>query len=212
MQTNETYLIGVTGSYGTGKSLVGEILSEFGVHVIDTDHIVKEILASENDISKLIVNEFGSIVCKSLNGEFIDRKELADIVFKDEGRRKKLESFVHPEVGKRLTALITDNRDKKVIAVLIPLLFEVNLQESYNETWCVICKEEIQLKRLKKKGITPDQALSRIKSQMPLDKKAALSDFVINNSDSEENTREQVKNRLKRLAQLNHNFHLFSGK
>ena len=209
---NVPYLIGITGSYGSGKSLVGEILSNLGVYVIDTDHIVKEILVSENDISKLIVKEFGNIICKNLAGEFIDRKKLADIVFKDEVKRKRLESLVHPEVGKRLAVLITGNKDKKVIAVLVPLLYEANLQGAYNETWCVTCKQEVQLNRLEKKGITREQALSRIKSQMPLEKKAALSDFVIENSSSEENTKEQIKSRLKKLAQLSHNFHLFSGK
>ena len=96
------YLIGVTGGFGTGKSLVGSILKDAGVFVIDTDDIVKDLLKTNNDTTKKIVNEFGNNVCNFEGAEYISRKKLADIVFNDVAKRKKLEAIIHPMVERKI--------------------------------------------------------------------------------------------------------------
>ena len=206
------YIIGITGSLGTGKSLVGEILSKCTVLVIDTDFIVRDILRAKNPISKSIVSEFGQNILSSNSNEYVDRKILGSIVFKDESKRKTLESIIHPEVIKILKKKITQNSEKAIIAVLVPLLFESNLEKMFDEIWCVICDETIQMKRLQDKGFLLEDAKRRIKAQLSPNEKAKLSDYVINNSGTILETKEQVIKRLKQLAQLNHNFHLSFGK
>lgn len=193
------YLIGITGSIGTGKSLVGDILSEYGALVIDTDNIVRDILSTKNQISQTIVNEFdGSILLQS-SKEYIDRKALAVLVFSDALKRKKLELIIHPEVQRQVEQTVLSNTEKSIIAVLIPLLFECSLEHFYDETWCVICDDAIQLKRLLDKGYATHDAKARISAQFSQEEKAKRADFIINNSGSLLKTKEQVLARLKSL-------------
>ena len=205
---NTPYLIGITGGFGTGKSLTGEILEELGVVVIDTDEIVRNILRTKNNVTKKIQNEFGESIINAKDDEYINRKALANLVFNDDIKRKKLESIIHPEVNKVLEFFISQNRNENVIAVLIPLLFECGLENLYNEIWCVTCKKEIQLERLLKKGITPEDIKLRINSQLPVDTKAKKSDLVIDNSGTVDETKKQITLRLTKLVQSNHSPHL----
>ena len=208
----KSYLIAVTGSFGAGKSLIGEILKDIGVYVIDTDEIVREILKTKNLVTNQIVDEFGDSVVivnkANIDSEYIDKKALSNIVFNDSTKRKKLESIIHPEVEDKLVKLILLNKDKNIIAVLIPLLFECKLEKNYDETWCVFCDEKIQLERLKQRGFTNEGALKRISTQLSQVEKTKRADFVINNSDSVLDTKEQVIKRLKMLVQSNRNLHL----
>ena len=190
------YLIGITGSFGTGKSLVGEILEEIGITVIDTDEIVKNILKTKNNITQKIQDEFGKSVINNEGSEYINRKELAKLVFNNDLKRQKLESIIHPEVNKVLNYFISQNKEKSTIAVLIPLLFECRLESFYNEIWCVNCKRGIQLERLLKKGFLEDEIKLRINSQLPIETKIKRSDYVIDNSGTIEETKKQVLSRL----------------
>ena len=206
------YLIGITGGFGTGKSLAGKILEETGITVIDTDEIVRSILKTKNNVTLKIQNEFGNSVLNDKSDEYINRRFLAAAVFNDNLKRKKLESIVHPEVNKVLKSVISQNKDKDIIAVLIPLLFECKLETDYNETWCITCNSKTQLERLLKKGFTEEEIMARIKSQMPIEEKVKKSNFVIDNSGSKDETKRQVISRLNELVQLNHNLHLSSDK
>ena len=199
------YLIGITGSLGTGKSLVGKILKKLGICVIDTDEIVRKLLSHKNKITKKIINEFGEKV-SAPNGS-INKRCLSSIVFKNKIKLKKLESIIHPEVNKKLESFLKLNKNKKIIAVLVPLLFECNLQRFYDETWCVVCNKKTQFKRLKNKGYKLQEALLRIKSQYPGTKKQKLANFVINNSNTPLITKKQVVKRLMSLGQLVRNRH-----
>ena len=204
----QPFLLGITGSIGTGKSLVGEILKEYSIFVIDTDNLVKEIMSTKNKVTQKIVEEFGGTVISGKKDEYIDKKKLAKIVFEDGFRLKKLESIIHPEVLKLLTDLVNLNKEKSLIAALIPLLFECNLESYFNEKWCVKCDREIQMQRLLSRGYTNKEANDRINAQFTQDEKAKRSDFVIDNSKSKDYTKEQIVKRLKLLVQSNHNFHL----
>ena len=86
------------------------------------------------------------------------------------------------------------------------------MQDLYNETWCVICDKKIQLERLMEKGFSPGEAKGRINAQLPQKEKSKLADYVIDNSGNIEDTKKQVLKRLKELARLNHNLHLFADK
>ena len=192
------FLIGITGSFGTGKSLVGSILKSQKIFVIDTDEIVHNILSNKNNVTKKILKVFGKKV--QAKNDLINKKILADVVFNNQAKRKKLESIVHPEVRKRLLSLIKLNKHKKFVAVLIPLLFESKLERFYDDIWCVTCKEKTQIDRLERKGFKLSEIKARIKSQLFQDKKAKLSDYVIDNSGTIDHTKRQVTKRLRALA------------
>lgn len=190
------YLIGVTGSFGSGKSLIGDILKQTGIFVIDTDRIVGDILRTKNNITKKIARAFGAGIVENTLLGFINKKKLSKIVFSNKSKLKKLESIVHPGVQNRLRKIITKNKNRKVIAVLVPLLFECNLQKNYNETWCVICNKNTQLKRLTNKGFSHSEAISRINAQWSQLRKASLADYVIDNSGFIRETRKRVLKKI----------------
>ena len=197
------YLIAVTGNFGVGKNLIGSILQSKGIAVIDTDDIVASLLASKNPTTEKIAHVFGKAVAG-------DKKALAKIVFNNKLKRKTLESIIHPQVRDRLRQFVKKN--KKMIIVLIPLLFESGMEKNYHEVWCVICSKDVQLKRLIKKGFTLDEIELRLNSQMKQAIKARKADFVIDNSRSIRDSKKQVLKRLKVLAQLTHSPHLFLSK
>ena len=205
------YLVGVTGSFGTGKSLVGNLLKEEGIFVIDTDDIVQNILKTRNKTTQKIVAEFGKSIINNSAG-YISRKKLGAVVFRNKLKRKKLELIIHPEVNRVLVRVISKNKKGGIIAVLIPLLFECGYENFFHEIWCVICKGKVQLQRLQKKGFTLSEAKARIEAQLPIKVKARKVDFVIDNSNDIKSTKKQVEKRFKQLVRLNHNHHLFCGK
>ena len=193
---NKPYLIAITGSFGTGKSFVGDYLSTSGYVVIDTDDIVKYILNNKNNVTGHIVTMFGDLVLNKNSDEYIKRDVLAQIVFKDDKKRKDLESCLHPEVKKVLFSFIQENKNEKIIFILVPLLFEANVQHDYNEVWCIVCDENIQMQRIQDKGFSLEEAKSRIKAQLSQTDKAKHADFVIDNSGQKDKTIEQINNRL----------------
>ena len=202
------FLLAITGGFGTGKSSVGNMLRRLKILVVDTDVLVRDILNNKNKVTEKIVKYFGREIANISANEYINRRRLAEIVFNEPYKRKKLESIIHPEVRSRLSEIIKSNRNKKIIAVLIPLLFESKMQKYYDEIWCVVCKRQIQVKRLKKKGFSLDEIKARINSQLPQIEKAKLSHYIIDNSGTIINTKKQVLKRLKLLVRLNHNLHL----
>ncbi len=208
--SNEPYIIGITGGFGTGKSLVGNILKKQGMYVIDTDHIVKQILSKKNHITKTLLKTFGNKILSKAKSQYINKKVLANIVFKNSNKRKILEKIIHPEVRKKIKYLISHECKFPLIAVLVPLLFESNMASDYDEIWTVSCSKKKQIERLIKKDFTKQDIKARIKAQLPLSEKIKKSDYVINNSGSVTNTKNKVLKRIKELVQLNHNHRLSS--
>ncbi len=214
-QTNDlpAFLIGVTGAFGSGKSTVGKILNRFSVLVIDTDDIVREMLSSKNEVSDKVVLKFGNSILSSQNKEYISKKMLASIIFNDWSKKKELEKIIHPAVALALSKQISLNKNKSsIIAVLVPLLFEANMENLFNEIWCVVCDKDIQFNRLLEKGFSSDDIKARIRSQLSQEEKSKRADFIVNNSQSISETETQVLDRLKQLVQLNRNLHLSFGK
>jgi dephospho-CoA kinase len=189
------YVIGITGSIASGKSLVGSQLKSLGIAVIDLDHLTHELLNNQGPVYDRVIARFGQDIAPT-QGAPIDRKKLGGIVFGDGKARKDLEAILHPA--------IRDLRDKKIndlarqgngiVAILVPLLFETNTQDQYNEVWMVTAHEDIQLVRLVHRDkLSEADARKRIEAQWPQDKKVQLADRIINNSASPNLTLERVK-------------------
>lgn len=202
VKDKKPYLIGITGSFGAGKSAIGEVLRQKGVCVFDTDELVRDILNAKSDTTKKIVHVFGKNIVSNKTGEYIDRNVLGEIVFDDKNKRKELESIVHPVVIKTLLEMISAAKEKKIIAVLVPLLFETGFESLFNETWCIVCNNEVRVKRLVDKGYTQEDIQKRSDSQFNQNKKAKLSNYVIDNSGDISDTRQLVIELLERLGPM----------
>jgi dephospho-CoA kinase len=124
----------------------------------------------------------------------IDRKKLGQLVFASEAARRKLEQIVHPNTILSLRRQIDDLKGQPLVAVLVPLLFESNLQGEYDQIWTVYTAEETLRKRLRERDKLSDSEIdSRLQAQMPQEQKAKLANQVIDNSFSAAETERQVK-------------------
>lgn len=192
-------VIGLTGNIACGKSAIGELLRERGIEVIDSDDLVHEIYENDHKVREAIQREFGTL----------DRKEIAKQIFGDskeaKERRKILEEIVHPAVDQRLREWVRNNKDKEILVNLVPLVFEAELESRYNYIITVVASEELQIERLKKRnpGLSDEEIIKRIRSQMPQSLKAEKSDFVIENSGSLEDLEEQVDDILSEIRKKN---------
>ncbi len=187
-------LIGITGGIATGKSTVVEMLKEKGAWIIDFDLLARKVVEPGQPAWKDIVTYFGEQVLKEDNT--IDRKKLSDMVFKDAEKRKKLEGFTHPriyeEFYKELQIIVTKDPDAIVI-LDIPLLIEQNLQYMFHKVIVVYVPEDIQIKRLMdREGVSYEEAITRMKSQLPIEEKVTYADFVIYNDGPLTQTQRQV--------------------
>lgn len=187
---NVVYVIGVTGSIGTGKSAVGKMLAEMGVTVFDADHFTHELLNKPGQTYDQVISRFGKDLVEA-PGLPINREKLGKIVFNDAAAKKDLEAIMHPAIFALRAQRIAES--KGVVAILVPLLFETKTEGQYDEVWTVVAKESVQLARLRIRDKRSDEELlKRIRSQMPQEKKAALSKVVIDNSGNLQDTQLQV--------------------
>lgn len=183
-------IVGVTGSFGSGKSAVSGILASYGAKVIDADKIAADCLRRGSRAYKKAILTFGKgIVGKDRN---IDRLKLARIVFNDKKLLKKLNRIIHPEVKGIIKARI--NSEKKGVIVLdAPLLLEAGLKNAVDKLIVVIIDPDAQIRRLVKKTLLKKaDILKRIRFQIPQNVKSHLADFIIDNSGSLQRTKKQV--------------------
>lgn len=188
-----TIIVGLTGGIASGKSTVSNMLKEKGITVIDADVEARLAVDIGEPAYNEIVNYFGQEVL--LEDGSINRPKLGELIFNDLEKRTKLNSIVHPAVRarmdeKRIRAI---ENGEKIVIMDIPLLFESKLKSTVEKTLLVYVDEETQLKRLmERNNFTEEEARSRILSQMPLKDKVSLSDAVIDNNGSIEETRKQL--------------------
>lgn len=189
--------IGLTGGIGCGKSTVSKLFAERGFSTIDADAIVHRLLAEDGDTVREVVGVFGEGVLNSEGG--IDRAELGKLVFADAERLKRLEGILHPRVRQ---AWESASASEGYWLIEIPLLFEKNLQKNVDLTICVFSDPQSQVERLERRGMNQAQALARMERQMPVSRKAELSDVVLLNDGSLKFLTEQVDRLIPKIKTL----------
>lgn len=184
-------ILGLTGSYGSGKSTVAKMFTNEGVIVIDADEIAHSLIEKDKPAFNEILAAFGDkILDKEGN---IDRKKLANIVFKEDDKLKLLESIIHPKVREETLKLLHQYKDKPLIIVSAPLFFETHMEKLVDKTIVVIVDEEKRMERLKASKIPIAEIKRRLKVQMPQDEKIKQADIIIDNNNLLEETEKQVK-------------------
>lgn len=185
--------VGVTGGIASGKSTVTRMLRELGAVVVDADQAARAVVEPNRPAWQKIRETFGEQYF--LPDGRLDRPKLGQLIFNDERARRKLEAIVHPEVYRVLEseAQKAFEAGNNIVFFDIPLLFETGYQKQLDKAVVVYVDQDTQLKRLiNRDRLTEQEAKARISSQMPLSEKAAMADFVIDNTGSVENTRCQV--------------------
>lgn len=190
---SKPFVIGITGTIGSGKSAVGKILIDLGIPVIDSDTVVHDLFLTNITLKNRLVEEFGPAIV-SESGVGIDRKALGNIVFSDSKAKEHLEDIVHPLTIEACLKELSKYSGEKIIAILVPLLFEAAPHLGYDQIWAVVTDENILLDRLTARDkMTVEQAKQRLQAQFSQEKKAQGADHVIDNSGNLNETTDQVK-------------------
>jgi dephospho-CoA kinase len=183
-------VIGLTGGISSGKSTISGALEEKGAIIIDADKIAHDNLEINKPAWQEIVAYFGEKILNSDNS--IDRKKLGDIIFSDPQKRAKLDKIMHSRVIADIKKILEDikvEQPEALVLVEVPLLFELNLVDLFDETWVVWVDRETQITRLmERNNLSREEAVMRINSQMNLDEKARRADKVIDNRAAVEDT------------------------
>ena len=184
-------LIGLTGGIGTGKSTVANYLATvYNLPILDADIYARDAVSVGSPILLQIAAKYGQDMI--LNDGNLNRSKLGEIIFNSPEERHWVESLIHPYVRKCFDQAIKESSANTLILV-IPLLFEANLQSLVNQIWVVSCSPQQQQERLiVRNNLTPEQAIARINSQLPIGEKIARADVVLDNSLTLESLLEQI--------------------
>ena len=188
-----TRVLGLTGGVGMGKSTAARLLKKVGLPVVDSDDLALEAVQPGTEGLAEIADEFGEGFLKA-DGS-LDRDKMASKVFQDEAARKRLEAIIHPRVRTVWEKQIDQWREQKrpVGVVVIPLLFEVDLQDSFDAVLCVACTANTQRARLRERNWDDAQITARIAAQMDIAQKMDLADHVLWNEGAPELLMDQMK-------------------
>ncbi len=181
--------IGITGSIACGKSTVSNYLREKGYTIIDADKLGHIALTSD-EVKEKLKKSFGLTI---LENNEISREKLGKLVFGNNENLKVLNSIVHPYIRKIILQLQEKHRDERLVFLDIALLFEAGFEDLVEKIIVVHVDEKIQLARLmSRNALSKEQAMFRIESQMSSKDKSKLGNYVINNSNTKEETYRQI--------------------
>ncbi|HKK83324.1 MAG TPA: dephospho-CoA kinase [Atribacterota bacterium] len=188
-------IVGLTGGIVSGKTTVARIFERLGAKIIDLDEIARQIVKPQQKAWKKIVQNFGVEILK--DNQEINRKKLAKIVFSNQEKLNLLNQITHPviiEVMKEQLNQISKQTSEDVICMIdAPLLFEAHIEHMMDKIIVVYINEKEQMTRLlQREGLSKDDAIKRMRAQIPIEDKVHLADYVIDNSFSIEQTKEQV--------------------
>ena len=184
-------LIGLTGGIATGKSTVANYLATtYNLPILDADIYARDAVSVASPILSQIAEKYGTEII--LNDGNLNRSKLGEIIFHQPEERYWVESVIHPYVRKCFDQDIKESSANTLILV-IPLLFEANLENLVNQIWVVSCSPQQQQQRLiERNNLTAEQAAARINSQLPIAEKIARADVVLDNSANLESLLQQI--------------------
>ncbi len=196
-------LVGLTGGIASGKSTASKIFKDLGAYIIDADVLSREVVEPSKPAWSKIVKRFGKEILNKDNS--INRKKLAEIVFNNKKKRELLNSIVHPIVFKRAKEIEKEIVKKDPDAVIIfdaALLIESGAYKKMDKNIVVYADEDVQIKRLLNRNrFAKDEAVKRIRAQMPLKKKVEFADYIIDGNRTILQVRKDIKRVFERLKQ-----------
>jgi dephospho-CoA kinase len=185
-------LVGLTGGIGSGKSTVAELLGARGAVVIDADDLARRAVERGTDGFDRVVETFGREILGP-DGD-IDRADLAERVFADQGRLRELEAIVHPEVARLFAEAVDPYRDTdRVIVYAVPLLAERGMTEAFDVVVVVVADVDRRIERLMRdRGMAADEVRARVAAQVSDEERARVADVLLDNDGEPERLIPQV--------------------
>lgn len=197
-------IIGITGSFGTGKTTVACMFARLGAEIIDADKIVHNLLKDDAGVKDKLAVRFGNEILGE-NGE-IDRFRLARKAFAADENLGYLNRIIHPIVIKGIRESVEQIKKQSMDSIIVvdaPLLFETGLDAIVDRVVVVTADVSRQAERLTRKGFRQDEAEARIRRQISLTEKEKRADYVIDNNAALEDTEKEVVKVWKEIREDN---------
>ena len=194
MPANKTYVVGLTGGIGCGKSEAAKYLRSLGAKHIDADAISRSLTAEGGSALPELRRIFGDGIFND-DGS-LNRRALGDLAFNDVASKRALEGVIHPLVQRQVMDEIAAASAEGVpVTVLdVPLLFETGMERLCDEVWTMSADEETQVARVcARDGLSAAQARARIAGQMSMAERNARADRVIDSRRPIEQTRADLR-------------------
>ena len=192
-----TFLLGLTGSIGMGKSTTANMFRDMGISVWDADKVVHDLYEKNSSAIPIIESQIPGII---ENGA-VNRDSLRLAIQHHPPLLKKIEHIIHPLVWENRNSFISQNKHEPLLVFDIPLLFETGSDQDMDATLVVETDYDTQRSRvLNRDGMTEEIFQSLLKRQMPNQEKASKANYVIRTDDMDQ-TRHDVASLVNKLTQ-----------
>lgn len=176
-----SFIVGLTGGIGSGKSTVAELFAERGVALVDTDAIAHELSGPQGAAIPEIRAAFGDDVLRADGG--LDRAAMRRLIFSDPAAKRKLEDVLHPLIRQRSDACCAAAQNSPYVLLVVPLLVETaSYRRRADRVLVVDCDEALQIARVSaRNGLAADAVEAIMATQASrADRRAAADDVLLN--------------------------------
>ncbi len=198
------FKLGLTGGIACGKTTIAKMLILKGALLLDADLLAREVVEPGKPAWSEIVSWLGKRVCQE-DGT-LDRAQIGAVVFPNSEALQKLNSITHPRIKELFSVKSKELAQKyphKIQVWDIPLLFEIDMHKDVDIVLVVAADKEIQITRLRERdGLSREEALRRIRSQMDLQEKIKAADYIIFNNGTVSSLQEQADRIWKKLEKF----------
>lgn len=186
-----SYILGLTGGIGSGKTTVANLFAELGIELVDADLIAREIVQPGEPALQQIVEHFGATILQT-DGS-LDRAKLRQIIFATPAERSWLEQLTHPLIRQRIQQRL-DQADSDYAILVSPLLLETDQHLLCDHILVIDLPETLQVARtVQRDGNSEKQVNAILKAQCSRAQRLEQGDSVIDNSQSPQALKAQVK-------------------
>lgn len=174
--------IGLTGGIGSGKSTVARLFELHGIPVYYADTAAKDIMNTDEALKEQIIHHFGA---DAYTDKLLNRKYLADVVFKNKEKLELLNSLVHPATIKAADTWMKHQKAPYAVKEAA-LIFESGSQSELDYVTGVYAPKTLRIHRtMQRDQVDRDEVLKRMKNQIEEEIKMRLCDFVIYNDEQQ---------------------------
>ena len=190
--------VALTGGVASGKSTVASVLRELGAVVIDSDQLAREVVEPGTTGLAAVVDAFGEQVLTD-DGR-LDRPALGAVVFADEAKRRRLEGILHPLIRARSAEIASAAPPGTLVVHDIPLLVESGQGDRFDAVLVVDVPVETQVERMvRERDWSREDAEARVRAQATREQRRAVATYVLDNTGTRDDLREQVTEVVARL-------------
>lgn len=176
-----SFIVGLTGGIGSGKSTVADLLAQRGAALVDTDAIAHQLSGPQGEAMAAITASFGDAVRRADGG--LDRAAMRRLVFADAAAKARLEAILHPLIRQRSDACCAAAAAAPYVVLVVPLLVESgSYRRRADRVLVVDCDEAVQIARvMARSGLGAEDVRAIIATQATRDQRRAVADDLVCN-------------------------------